>query len=353
MKKALEIRIVDGIQRGDWGLVTRPLSWFYTRAIRLRHWLYDHKWLTQKHAPLPVVSIGNLVVGGVGKTQVTLLLAEALQGVAVLSRGYRGGAEKGKDPVVVSIESHTAKECGDEPWLLASRLPKAHVIVHRDRLKSALEAEKLGARVVLLDDGMQHRRLFRNIEIVVLGGSDPLGGEQFFPRGFLRDDPKRLARADLVVFVGEPSARVEKKVAALTQAPCVETQICVTELRLINDEPLSLSKGKKVGLFCGIGNPRRFIESMQALGIDVVATHTLPDHKTVGEKELKSFVTRCKERGAEYVLCTEKDRVKLPSFAASSLLPIGWAKVELKIVKNREAWDRITKEITILAGITR
>lgn len=349
----LETRVVAIIQQGKWGLLTLPLSWFYGLAIRTRHWLYDRKWLEQKHAPLPVVSIGNLVAGGVGKTQVALLLAQELEDVAILSRGYRGQAEKAREPLVVRTENRTAQECGDEPWLLASRLPKARVLVHRDRYKSALEAEKLGARVLVLDDGMQHRRLFRNIEIVVLGGHDPFGGGNFLPRGFLREDPRRLERADLVVFVGKPSAAVEKRVAKLTQAPFVETQVCVRELRLMDDKKIASLEGKKIGIFCGIGNPTRFAESMKALGACVVAARYLPDHRTIGEQELRAFAALCKERGAEYLLCTEKDRVKLPSFASLSLLPVGWAKVDLEITRNREAWDRMTKEITILAGMTR
>ncbi|MCC5831426.1 MAG: tetraacyldisaccharide 4'-kinase [Chlamydiales bacterium] len=352
MKARIESRLVDMIRKGKWAPLTRCLSWFYAYAIRARHWLYDNKWLVQKQTPLPVVSIGNLVAGGVGKTQVTLLLAEELKDVAILSRGYRGQAEKGKEPLLV-LPERTAEECGDEPRLLASRLPHALVIVHRDRYRSALKAEKLGARVLLLDDGMQHRRLFRNIEIVVLGGSDPFGGGSFLPRGFLREDPERLERADLVVFVGKPAKWVEEKVAGLTQAPCVETQVCVRELRLLDDEPIHSLEGKKIGIFCGIGNPTRFAASMKELGAELVAVRYLPDHRTIGEKELRIFAALCKQRGAEYILCTEKDRVKLPGFVDSCPVPIGWAGVELEIVRNREAWDRMMKEITLLAGIRR
>lgn len=351
--RKLEVRVAEAIQKRKWGVLTLPMSGFYATAVHIRHWFYDHGWLASQHAPLPVVSIGNLVAGGVGKTQVALLLAQALPNVAILSRGFRGKAEKGKQPLVVSTKRHTAQECGDEPWLLASRLPRAQVIVHRDRYKSALEAKKLGAKVLVLDDGMQHRQLFRDFEIVVLSGRDPFGGEHFLPRGFLREDPKRLARADFVIFVGKPSAQVEKKVARLTSAPCIETRISVTELRLIDDQCIPSLEGKKIGLFCGIGNPERFVASMEALGAHVVATHYLPDHRTFEKKEWFTFATLCKERGAEYLFCTEKDHVKLPSFTVLSPLPVGWARVELTIIKNREAWDRMTNEITLLAGITR
>ncbi len=353
MKTQLEVRIGEQIRQGKWGMITRPLSVVYALCVGARHWLYDRKWLNPKHAPLPVVSIGNLVAGGVGKTQVALLLAEELEDVAILSRGYRGEAEKGKVPLLVVPKTSSPQVCGDEPWLLASRLPKARVIVHRNRYLSALEAEKLGAKVLLLDDGMQHRSLFRDLEIVVLGGSDPFGGESFLPRGFLREDPKRLARADLVVFVGEPTLRVKERVSALTDAPCVVTQIGVKGTYHLDGKQLPSLEGKKVGLFCGIGNPSRFVISVEKQGATVVASHYLPDHKTMGKKELQTFADLCLQRGAEFLLCTEKDKVKLPKYAAASPLPVGWVAVELEITRNREAWDKMTKEITLLAGLSR
>ncbi len=349
MKEALETRLLEKIRMGKNGFYTLPLSWVYALAVRGRHWLYDNRMLVQKHAPLPVVSIGNLVVGGVGKTQVALLLAQSVENAAILTRGFRGKAEKGKRPLHVSIEKHTADLSGDEPWLLASRLPNTPVIVNRDRYKSSLEAEKLGARVILLDDGMQHRQLFRNYEIVVINGSDPFGGGHFLPRGLLREDPKRLARADLIVSVG----KLKKALPTNIEAPIVETEVRVRSIRDLSGAPIASLQGKRVGIFCGIGNPGRFVESVKALGADVVASHFLPDHKTIDEKVLKKFAQLCKEQGAEYLLCTEKDRVKLQECAKECALPIGWVEVELEIVKNRAAWDRMTKEIRILAGIAR
>lgn len=353
MKQALEVRAIEGIRSKKWIFVTFPISWLFTQIIRLRHWLYDKGWIGQKHAPLPVVSVGNLVVGGVGKTQVVLLLAKKLEDVAILSRGFRGKAEKRKEPLVVSTHQHLPSECGDEPWLLASRLPKAQVIVNRDRYLSSLKAKKLGARVLILDDGMQHRRLFRDIEIVVLEGKDPLGGGRFLPSGLLREDPKRLAKADLVIFMGQPSKTDLEKVMGLAQSPYATAQIKISGIYDLKGEGFPSIKGKKIGLFCGIGNPERFVSSVEALGAVVVATKYLADHKKIQAEELKRFASFCKEKGAQYLLCTEKDKVKLPEILLMPPLLLGWVKVDLEIIKNQEAWDRITKEITILAGLIR
>lgn len=353
MRKGAQLWIIESIRKGRWSLLTPLLSGFFGAAIWLRHWLYDRGFLAPKYAPLPVVSIGNLVLGGVGKTQVALLLAQRLQKAAILSRGFRSRGERGKKALVVSAKHHKADECGDEPLLLASRLPQTQVVVNRDRYLSALEAKKLGAQVLILDDGMQHRRLFRDIEIVVLEGRDPFGGGHFFPRGFLREDPARLAKADAVIFVGKPAKGVEEKVAVLSEAPCIETQICVKKVLCFDGSPIASLKGKKVGLFCGIGNPDRFVRSMEEVGAVIVASYCLPDHKAIKEGELRAFAEQCQQSGAEYLLCTEKDRVKIPDFSAISELPIGWVEVELEVVKNREAWERLIKEITLLAGIKR
>lgn len=328
MKKALEVRLMEAIRKGKGRLLTRPLSIFYALGVRLRHTLYDRGLLKQNQAPLPVVSIGNVVVGGAGKTQVALLLAKEFKDVAVLSRGYRSE---------------------DEPKLLRSRLPEAKIIVGKDRYKSCLEAKKLGARLALLDDGMQHRRLGRDFEIVVLNGNDPFGGGHYLPRGLLREDPKRLSRADLILFVGKPSEWDEKKVKDLTAAPCVGAEVRVRGFFLQDGKKLETIKGKKVGLFCGIAQPHRFVATVEEEGAKVVVSHHLPDHTQIGNEELNALAALCKEQGAEYLFCTEKDWVKF-SKEVKAILPIGWVQVELEIVRNREAWERMKEEISLRAG---
>ncbi|MEZ5315026.1 MAG: tetraacyldisaccharide 4'-kinase [Chlamydiales bacterium] len=350
MRRWLAFWITDMIYKEHLRFLTYPLSWFYGWGISLFHWLYDHKWWLQKYAPLPVVSIGNVVVGGVGKTQLVILLAKELNDVAILSRGYRGKHEKGIKPTLVRPGT-LVSDYGDEPCLLASRLPDIPVIVHRDRYKGALEAKRLGARLVLMDDGMQHRALHREIEIVVLNGKDPWGGGHFLPRGRLREHPKRLKEADLIVFVGTPSLDTQKRVRSLTKAPWIEVEIVIREIRMLNETLITSLQGKRIGIFCGIGNPIRFAENIQTLGGKIVKSFYLPDHYGMNEKELKQFAIFCKAKGAEYLVCTEKDRVKLPLSAASSPLPICWAKAEFVITKNQEAWNKMKKQITTLVGM--
>ncbi len=320
----------------------RLLSWGFQSGVFLRNRLYDSGWLAKKYAPLPVVSVGNIVAGGSGKTQVVLLLAQAVKGAAIVSRGYKGRAEKSAKALVVSPEKHSFELCGDEPWMLARRLPSTTVIVSRDRFLGAVEANRLAHRLVILDDGMQHRKLHRDLNLVVLGGSDPFGEGKFLPKGKLREDPRRLRDADLVVFVGEASENDRQKVSELTDAPQV---VAKTRLSESFEE-------ERVGLFCGIGYPERFRRDVEKSGGEVVAAHYMRDHQSIGERELFTFALRAKNLGAKRLLCTEKDGVKLAKFVTKCPLPVSWVRADLEIVENRSAWDRLTMQMNVLAGIT-
>jgi tetraacyldisaccharide 4'-kinase len=328
------------------------LGWFYLLAIRLRHWLYDNKVLSQHYAPLPVVSIGNLVAGGAGKTQVALMLAKQLSEtipVAVLSRGYRSWAERTKEPLVVDIKKHAVACTGDEPWLLASRLThkQAIVVVNKRRFQGALVAGQRGARLAILDDGMQHRALYRDFEIVVVDGRSALGS--FLPLGKLREDPTRLKVADVILFVGHPCDSVLKSVLRHTQAPYVVAEIIPEGVFDLEGQPLESIQGKKVALFCGIGNPARFVNTVEALGADVLLTHFSADHRIPTALRLFAFADTARQKGASLLLCTEKDKVKLSSNRLP--LPLGWIRAGLQIVKHQEAWNQLIDKVKLSAGI--
>lgn len=355
MRRYFEVWLQEQAQGRKGNKLLALPSVFFKAAVQARHALYDKGFFKQKQAPLPVVSIGNLVAGGTGKTQIALLLAKELQAsmrVALLCRGFRAKAENRSSPLCVDIAMHPPEECGDEPWLLASRLPEALVLSGKNRTASSIEAAKKGAQVAILDDGMQHRRLKRDIEIVVVDGSNPFGGGFFLPRGMLRDDPKRLQRADLVVIVGKVAESDKKKIAELTSACCVQAVIVPGQIKTLKGKEIVLSKGCRVGVFCGIGLPERFFKQVEAMGFHAVATHALPDHKKIGRKELEAFAILSKKKGAGWLLCTEKDKVKLLEREAPQTLPIGWIQADLEIVDNREAWEKMLNRIKQLAGIS-
>jgi tetraacyldisaccharide 4'-kinase len=271
--------------------------------------------------------------------------------VAILSRGYKGQCEHSEQPLVVDVEKHQPALCGDEPWLLASRLGKlsACVIANKRRYKSALAAKNWGADIVVLDDGMQHRKLHRDLEIVVIDGKT--GFDTFLPAGKLREDPARLKHADLVLYVRDPEERVQRAVSSFTKAPQVTAQIVVEGVFDLEGRPQADLRGKKVALFCGIGNPERFVKTVEEMGAIVVFSHFSPDHEIPKEAELKEIALQAEKKGASVLLCTEKDKVKLCTANLSTSLPIAWVKTRLEIVHNQAAWGELVDKIKLLAGI--
>lgn len=309
-------------------------AFFFKMAVLIRHFFYDRGWLKVEKAPLFVVSIGNIVAGGSGKTPLTIFLAEQIQKanpeakIAILSRGYKAKAEQSKEPIIVS-DGHGPKTswqvAGDEAFMIASRLPQLLVISGKSRLKSAKKAKEMGATVALLDDGMQHRKLFRDMELVLVNNK-----EGFLPAGPLRDHPSRLKSAD-ALFLTET-----------TGDPCAITLGFKTkEVVFANGQRITSLAGKKVGVFCGIANPHRIMESVQELGGTVVAHLFLKDHEKIEQKKLFDFRELCQKRGATYLLCTEKDWVKLDE---EQKIGIGWIYRETYIKDNSGAFSALVKK---------
>lgn len=303
----------QGFLAGCYKMAATVPSHLYAMAIHGRHLLYRVGAFKQVKLAVPVVSVGNVVCGGTGKTQLVIALTERLMGnrkVGIVSRGYP--VHRG-EPMRVSAATD-ATVCGDEPKLLAKRLPDAIVVVGRDRIAAAKLAIEQGAELIVLDDGMQHRRLRRDVEI----GIGPSMGH-YLPKGRLRDLPSRLECADLVFEAADLAAR---------------------PIGLFTLDGEEMEVPKKVALFCGIGNPERFVKTVKEMGCEVVHTRFLADHEAIGRRGLDTL-----SQGVDAVLCTEKDRVKL-----NGNFPylVGWVKSEIKITGKREAWEMTLKKIGCL-----
>ena len=245
MKRNFEkylLDVIKGEKNGFFPFLLRiflwVLSWPFKLIVNCRNWMFDQGWVSRYSPPVPVViSVGNIVVGGTGKTPVTLMLAQEFYDdflVAILSRGYRSQAEKLRVPVIISKGQgpmQPAKFCGDEPYLLAQNLPKVYVIVGKDRHKASNIAAKAGAHLIVLDDGMQHRRLARDFEIVVMDTYDLFGQGYFLPRGLLREDKKSLHRADLIILNHvhdiNKFEETKKELAKFSDAPIIGTRMDV------------------------------------------------------------------------------------------------------------------------------
>ncbi len=330
----LEYYVLDIIEgRRPGRPLLRALSYLYKAGVAIRNEAYDRGMLKAHDAGLPVISVGNIIAGGTGKTPFVKFLAEELSKkfqIAIVSRGYRSNAEKTDQVFQVTPETGVAS-CGDEPYWLARVLPKVQVWVGKNRLDSARQAKEKGAEVALMDDGMQHRKLKRDIEIVLVDGEDPFGKGFFLPRGFLRDSPARLKKADCIVVIDSSSNGIEQEIRRYSDAPIVFAQ---------RETEVSF-KGKKVAVFCAIGKPQKFLQSVRQAEGEIVASFFKPDHEPFDAEELKKFA---EESLADMLVCTEKDQVKLPS-EFKCRLPIVPLTSHLKISGNETAWQELLNNI--------
>ena len=281
--------------------VLLPLSWLFGAVVACRRAAYRVGLLSRVRVGRPVIVIGNVTVGGTGKTPFTIWLATQLQAqgrrVGIVLRGYGGSSAHW--PRDVSRDS-SAEEVGDEAVLLASRTG-AIVVAGPDRVAAAQRAIERGAEIVLSDDGLQHYRLARDREVIVIDGRRGVGNRRLLPAGPLREPVTRLAQADLrVVSWRDGSVRPLTPTPATIQACARLTE--ATALVGGETRPLESFRGSRVHAVAGIGNPQQFFAALQELGIDV-APHALPDHARLTAADIR-FPDQLP------VLMTEKDAVK-------------------------------------------
>jgi tetraacyldisaccharide 4'-kinase len=316
-----------------------PLGWLYRAAVAMRRGLYRAGVLRVQHVAIPVVVVGNLTVGGTGKTPVAAWLARQLglrgHRVGVVLRGY-GGHGSGRARVVTRASDPS--EVGDEAVLHARRGPQV-VVAGADRVAAARLAEEQGAELVVCDDGLQHLRLGRDCEIVVVDGARGLGNGQLLPAGPLREPAGRLERAHAVVLTqrGE-SAPVLAPRRALTLMARLRSGQAVN-LATGERRRLGSFRGRTVHAVAGIGNPRAFFDGLLAAGLEAVE-HALPDHAAL-ERDRLPFPP-----GAT-VLMTEKDAVKCRGFAGAD-----WWFVELEVDLGREDAERLLALVLERTGLT-
>jgi tetraacyldisaccharide 4'-kinase len=280
------------------GLLLQPFSWLYGALVRLRHELYRRGWLRAVDAGRPVVVVGNLSAGGTGKTPLTLWLAAELQAMGlrpgVVLRGYGGSARSAR---LVSPDS-PVEEVGDEALLLARR-SACPVAIGADRVAAARQLVNRDVEVIIADDGLQHLRLKRAVEIVVIDGERRFGNRRLLPAGPLREPLTRLVEVDLLVVNGDPVEHTEIRMA-------LAAEIAIS---LIGGSRRALEHFAPgpVHALAAIGNPRRFFRMLEAHRLRVIP-HALPDHQRLTRADL--------EFGDSLpVLMTEKDAVKCESFA--------------------------------------
>ncbi len=367
---------IERVMRGDGAPFRTPLSaalfllsLSYGAGVRLRTTLYKNGVLGRARLSRPVISVGNLTVGGTGKTPTAVYLAEKLRDrgarPALVSRGY-GGAAEGRGGVVSGGGRiyMDARSAGDEPLLMARRLPEVPVLIGRDRHRMGLIAlERFGAGAVILDDAFQHLRLERNIDLVLMDARRPLGNGRLFPMGPLREPPSALRRAgavmltrcdrakDLGLGAAErlrrilhpriPILRSSHAPRLVAVVPRGEARGAMSGSRAERDVSGDWISGRRVFLFSGIGENADFRRTVRGMGGRVAGALAFPDHHDYTDPELRAVIRRATDLGAEAILTTEKDHVRIMGRGIAWPLDLGVVGVEIRLHQGEAALDRL------------
>ncbi len=307
---------------GDKLLVALLMPWagIYSLVLRLRAFFYARGVLRSYRLSVPVISVGNLSVGGTGKTPMTIHLARLLIGrgkrVAVLSRGYGGAG--GGTVRIVSDGSRillSAEQAGDEPILIARSVPGLIVVTGSDRYRAGREAlDRFHPDLFLLDDGYQHLRLRRDLNILLLDAGRPFGNGWTLPAGLLRESPVAVRRADFVVYT-----RADREIFCpdIPDIPACRSSHRISGVVALSGgelSPFSVLAGRKGVACAGIADPDAFFDALVRQGLTLSATLAFGDHCSYGETERAAIRHAVNEFGADYLITTEKDAVKLVSF---------------------------------------
>src|SRR5205085_2536131 len=334
------------------------LSFAYDRLVQLRLYFYRKRILREHALGVLVISVGNLTVGGTGKTPIVEKIARALQTggrrVAILSRGYKSVPRKRSllnrlynrnpdPPRIVSdgtsllLDSRTA---GDEPYMLADNLKNVIVLVDKDRVKSGLLAiDKWKVDTLLLDDGLQYLHLKHRLDIVLVDRQAPFGNEFLLPRGTLREAPRNLRRASYVFITkstGQNNEELIKRIRRYNRTAeiieCTHKPLYLQNIYSGERLPLERLQGAFIGSISGIAVPESFEGALKNLGADVDLALRYIDHHYYTEAELKSFISRCIRRDLAMIVTTEKDAVRMPRLPEAEVkVPIYFMRVEIDI----------------------
>jgi tetraacyldisaccharide 4'-kinase len=316
--------------------VRHGLQWvagLYGLVTRLRLWGYRQGWFSITRLPCWVVSVGNLTVGGTGKTPVVILLAQRLmakgQRVAILSRGYKRMSTR--PHLLVSNGSRLLagpSEAGDEPFLIAQRCPNAIVAVGADRValgRWVLKHHPVDC--IVLDDGFQHRALHRDVDLVLLDATDGAGLDALLPAGRLREPLSGVDRASAIIItraeVRQDVDAIRSRLRAVACTPSAVMEVVFRPASLAavvsrDQQPVGWGLRKKAWLVSGIGNSRSFRRSAESIGIEIMGESAFEDHHRYTHHEIEQIRSIVQVTGSEFVLTTEKDGGKLIPFLTPS-----------------------------------
>lgn len=332
------------------------LSVLYRGALLLREALYRSGIFRSRRLPVRVISVGNITLGGTGKSPAAVNIASVILSrggrPVIVSRGYGRQDESaveivsdGRSGVVLAPD-----RAGDEPAMMAHRLPKVPVVVASDRFQAGMAAVKgFGPDVIILDDGYQHRRLRRDLNIVLVDASDPFGNCRLFPAGILREPLGALGRADVILITQVDRAasldELKRAIGRHTGAPIVTARYVpadIVDITTGEARPYTALRGSRVLAFAGIARPESFFSLLRTLGAQVTAVRTYPDHYRYTRSDLAGIFPQAVDNNAVMIVTTEKDAVRLRNMAPEGV----WAlRVDLEVLE-RDAWESLLMQET-------
>lgn len=379
---ALELYTIDvilgrraGASAALYGSFLHALSWIFSAITQARFWLYQNRILHDQPLGCLVVVVGNLTVGGTGKTPVVEKFARALhergRKVAILSRGYKSKRpppwkrwwiafthSEEPPPKIVSDGSQVlldSDEAGDEPYMLARNLPGVIVLVDKNRVKAGAYAiKKFGCDTLVLDDGFQYLPLKGRLNLLLIDKTNPFGNGHLLPRGILREPIKHLRRASYVFLTksnGERDAELERVIAE--HNPGVDVIECTHRPQYLQRfgttgagerQPLAFLKGRRVFAFSGIATPESFEKFLRELGALLVGRERFLDHYRYGPEDLAELFAWAARERAECLVTTEKDAVRIPSDYACPL-PLYYLRLEIDIIRGAADFDEAVSRV--------
>lgn len=331
----------------------------YELILRLRIVLYEYHYIKPKELSKAVISVGNISLGGTGKTPLVEYIARFLIDenfeTAIISRGYKRQDSSQKETIVSDGNQLLAslEQAGDEPFMMAQKLKEVKIVVGADRFSAGkIAIDKLGCDVILLDDGFQHLKLKRDLDIVVLDATDPFGNGEMVPYGKLREPIYGLKRAQAIIVSRSDRATDQDLIFRVLSGlelniPVIFSYHDFVGLRELTSKkvaPMRKLVQAKLAVLCALGNPKVFIEDLENYQAKIVSQHLFIDHHHYQQSDIDQVVNQAKQSGAEFIVTTEKDAVKLTGF--SFALPV--YVVEIKV----EFEDEVKLKSILLRTIT-
>ena len=356
------------------GFILNLFSILFAQIIKIRYFLYDKRLLKNNPLGCLVIVVGNITVGGTGKTPVVEKLAKTLQQngrkVGIISRGYKSKKEslikkmlrfitngEVAPPKVVSDGKSVllgSKLAGDEPYMLAKNLPGVVVVCDKNRVKAGYFAIKdFGCDTLVLDDGFQYLKLKGSLNICLVDSTNPFGNEHLLPRGILREPLHRLSKADYILITKTKNIQqceelhrtIRKHNSLAKMIYCTHTPRFLVDIKSQEKKNLDFIKGKKVAIFSGIAYPESFEGTIKEQGADIIYTKRFLDHHRFSKGEIKTVFMESFASGAEMILTTEKDAVRLPKIFPK--IPLYYLRLEIDLLSNEEDFNSLADRICL------